>query len=67
MLHWQVNTLPLAPPGSHVRYMNQGELEVIKQEMGRVSIDILRISESKWIGKGEFNSTVENGSLEEME
>ena len=47
--------------------MNQGELEVIKQEMGRVSIDILRISESKWIGKGEFNSTVENSSLEEME
>ena len=47
--------------------MNQGELEVIKQEMGRVSIDILRISESKWIGKGEFNSTVENNPLEEME
>ena len=36
--------------------MNQGELEVIKQEMARVNIDILRISELKWTGMGEFNS-----------
>ena len=36
--------------------MNQGKLEVVKQEMTRVNIDILGISELKWIGKGEFNS-----------
>ena len=36
--------------------MNQGELEVVKQEMARVSIDILGISELKWTGMGEFNS-----------
>ena len=36
--------------------MNQGELEVIKQEMARVNIDILRIMELKWTGLGEFNS-----------
>ena len=36
--------------------MNQGELEVVKQEMARVNIDILVISELKWIGMGEFNS-----------
>ena len=36
--------------------MNQGKLEVIKQEMARVNIDILRISELKWTGMGEFNS-----------
>ena len=35
--------------------MNQGRLEVVKQEMTRVNIDILRISELKWIGMGEFN------------
>ena len=35
--------------------MNQGKLEVINQEMGRVNIDILGISELKWTGKGEFN------------
>ena len=34
----------------NVRYMNQGKLEVVKQEMARVSIDILGISELKWIG-----------------
>jgi len=39
-----------------VRSMNQGKLEVVKQEMARVSIDILGISELKWIGTGEFNS-----------
>ena len=36
--------------------MNHGELEVVKQEMARVNIDILGISELKWIGMGEFNS-----------
>ena len=36
--------------------MNQGKLEVVKQEMARVNIDILGISELKWTGRGEFNS-----------
>ena len=36
--------------------MNQGKLEVVKQEMGRVNIGILGISELKWTGMGEFNS-----------
>ena len=36
--------------------MNQGKLEVVRQEMARVSIDILGISELKWITMGEFNS-----------
>ena len=36
--------------------MNQGKLEVVKQEMARVTVDILGISELKWIGMGEFNS-----------
>ena len=36
--------------------MNQGKLEVVKQEMARVTVDILRISELKWTGMGEFNS-----------
>ena len=36
--------------------MNQGKLEVVKQEMARVNIDILGISELKWTGLGEFNS-----------
>ena len=36
--------------------MTQGKLEVIKQEMARVNIDILGISELKWTGMGEFNS-----------
>ena len=40
----------------NVRSMNQGKLEVIKQEMARVNIDILGISELKWSGMGEFNS-----------
>ena len=35
--------------------MNQGELEVVKQEMARVNIDISGISELKWTGIGEFN------------
>ena len=36
--------------------MNQGKLEVVKQEMARVNVDILGISELKWMGMGEFNS-----------
>ena len=36
--------------------MNQVKLEVVKQEMARVNINILRISEIKWTGMGEFNS-----------
>ena len=40
----------------NVRYMNQGKLEVIKQEMARVNIDILGIRELKWTGMGKFNS-----------
>ena len=36
--------------------MNRGKLEVVKQEMARVNVDILGISELKWIGLGEFNS-----------
>ena len=39
-----------------VRSINQGKLEVLKQEMARVSINILGISELKWTGMGEFNS-----------
>ena len=56
----------------NVRSMNQGKLKVIKQEMARVNIDILGISELKWTGMGEFNSddhstTVGKNPLEEME
>ena len=40
----------------NVRFVNQGKLEVVKQEMARVNINILGISKLKWIGKGEFNS-----------
>ena len=53
--------------------MNQGILEVVKQEMARVNVDILGISEIKWTGIGEFNpddhlsTTVGKNQLEEME
>ena len=40
----------------NVKPMNQGKLEVIKQEMARVNVDILGTSELKWTGMGEFNS-----------
>ena len=40
----------------NVRSMNQGKLEVVKQEMARVNLDILGLSELKWTGMGEFNS-----------
>ena len=36
--------------------MNQGKLEVVKQEMARVKVDILGINKLKWTGMGEFNS-----------
>ena len=39
-----------------VRSMNQGKLEVVKQEMAGMNVDILEISELKWTGMGEFNS-----------
>ena len=54
--------------------MNQGKLEVVKQEMARMNVDILGISELRWTGMGEFNSddhiistTVGTNPLEEME
>ena len=40
----------------NVRSMNQGKLEVVKQEMARVNVNTLGISELKWTGMGEFNS-----------
>ena len=40
----------------NVRSVNQGKLEVVKQEIARVNIDILGISELKWMGMGEVNS-----------
>ena len=40
----------------NVRSMNQGKLEVVKQEMARVNVDILGVSELKWTGMGELNS-----------
>ena len=56
----------------NVRSMNQGKLEVVKQAMAKVNVDILGISELKWSGMGEFNSdiistTVGKNPLEEME
>ena len=40
----------------NVRSMNQGKLDVVKQEMARVNIESLRISKLKWTGIGKFNS-----------
>ena len=40
----------------NVRSMNQGKLDMVKQEMARVNVDILGISELKWTGMDEFNS-----------
>ena len=40
----------------NIRSMNQGKLEVVKQEMARVNVNILGISELKWTIKGEFNA-----------
>ena len=55
--------------------MNQGKLEVVKEEMARVNVNILGISKLKWTGMGEFNSddhyiistTLGRNPLEEME
>ena len=47
--------------------MNQGKLEVVKQEMARVNVDILGISKLKWTGMGEFNSDDLRNPSEEME
>ena len=56
----------------NVRSKNQGKLEVIKQEMARVNVDILGISKLRWTEMGEFNltiisTTVGMNPLEEME
>ena len=57
----------------NLRSMNQGKLEVVKQEMARMNFDILGISKLKWTVMGEFNSddhistTVGKNPLEEME
>ena len=53
--------------------MNQGKLEMVKQEIARVNVNILGISELKWTGMGEFNSDTHyiyyygRNPLEEME
>ena len=55
--------------------MNQGKLEVVKQEMARVNVNILEISELNWTGMGEYkltqmtiiSTTVGRNPLEEME
>ena len=53
--------------------MNEGKSEVVKQEMARVNVDILGISDLKWTGMGEFtqmtivSTTVGKNPLEEME
>ena len=57
----------------NVKSMNQGKLEVVKQEMARVNLNILGISELRWTGMSDFNSddhisaTVGRNHLEEME
>ena len=57
----------------NVRFMNQGILEVVKQDIARMNVDILGISELKWTGMGEFNSDDDyiyywgKNPLEEME
>ena len=57
----------------NVRSMNQGKLEVVKQGMARVNVDILGISELKWTGMGELTQVtiittiVGRNPLEEME
>ena len=56
----------------NVRSMNQGKLEVVKQEMARVNVDILGISKLRWTGTGELTqmtiifTTVGKTPLEEM-
>ena len=43
----------------NVRSMNQGKLEVVKHETARMNVDILGITELKWTGMGELNSTIQ--------
>ena len=50
----------------NVRSMNQGKLEVVKQEMARVNVNILGISKLKWTGMGEFNSVIYYCGLESL-
>ena len=52
---WQ-NSISLCIGTWNVMSMNQGKFEVVKQEMARMNINILEISELKWMGVGEFNS-----------
>ena len=49
----------------NVKSKNQGKLEVVKQEIARVNIDILGISERRWTGMGEFNSNKERSGRNE--
>ena len=49
-----------------VRSMNQGKLEVVKQEMARVNVDILGIGELKWTGTGEFNSSESESEVAQL-
>ena len=57
----------------NIRSMNEGKLDVVKQEMARVNIDILGISGLKWTGMGELthmtiiSTTADKNPLEEME
>ena len=57
----------------NIRSMNQGKLDMIKQEIARLNINILGISELKWMGMGEFNqmtiipTTVDKNPLEKVE
>ena len=56
----------------NVRSTNQGKLDLVKQEMIRINIDILGISESKWTGMGEIQMTIVSitvgkNTIEEME
>ena len=54
MFFW--NSLAFSIGTWNARSMNQGKLEVVKQEMARVNVDILGIRQLKWTGMGEFNS-----------
>ena len=54
--HWTVLAYVLLKEVTITLFMNQGKLEVDKKEMARVNINILGISELKWMGMGEFNS-----------
>ena len=53
---WFLGILSMVIGIWNVRSINQGKSEVVKQEMARVNVNILGISELKWIGMGEFNS-----------